>query len=463
MGICGMALGADHPQAEWLVEFSLPRMRRYLSIYGPDGEFNESPSYANATFYPTAYFHALRYYRRETHSRLASFPFPETCVWTVYQTVPPGRIVAFGDVWTGARPQVDHVCAIAAASRSPVLQWYYLTHAQDTRHALRLLWFDPTLEPAEPGGRLPRGRAFAAHGGCVTSRTSWDPSAATAVVYGKTGREANHEHNDAGQVCLDAGGAPLLVDLGAPPRYPADFFGENRQRYYNASGWGHNVLMFGDDPNLVSREPFAGGELCAWDFDEARGGFWTVDLSGAYANRGRVLRTVVHLYPGILVVRDRVVSDAGYRVSLRWHYAGACILGTDSSFILRSSGGCAAGMVTELSGKSLRLTSRHHRYRSPFDTGRLGEALEQKSEPYLEFALHADSCDLLSLFLAWQLREAEGSACAGGRWHPPREAAVDTFARTITAAGVTATVYTDEGGNLCVRNETDGLEWTVSS
>jgi hypothetical protein len=120
-------------------------------------------------------------------------------------------------------------------------------------------------------------------------------------------------------------------------------------------------------------------------------------------------------------------------------------------------------MVTELSGRPLRLTSRHHRYRPPFDTGRLGEALEQKSEPYLEFALHVDSCDLLSLFFAWQLREAEGVACAGRRWLPPREAGVGTFARTITAAGVTATVCTDEVGNLCVRNETDGLEWTVPS
>jgi|TARA_B110000495_G_C22811364_1_gene473670 hypothetical protein len=37
----------------------------------------------------------------------------------------------------------------------------------------------------------------------------------------------------------------MIIDPGSPSGYPADFFDENRWKYYNASIIGHNVPMFG--------------------------------------------------------------------------------------------------------------------------------------------------------------------------------------------------------------------------
>ncbi|MBI2193305.1 MAG: hypothetical protein HYU36_15120 [Planctomycetes bacterium] len=62
LGIAGMALGEDHPDSERLINLSLGRMRDYLSVYGPEGEFNENVGYASATLSPVVYFSAYRYY-----------------------------------------------------------------------------------------------------------------------------------------------------------------------------------------------------------------------------------------------------------------------------------------------------------------------------------------------------------------------------------------------------------------
>ena len=64
----------------------------------------------------------------------------------------------------------------------------------------------------------------------------------------------NHEHNDVGQLCVDGYGERLIVDLGSPSGYPADFFEENRWKYYNASIKGHNVLMFNGREMRVPRK-----------------------------------------------------------------------------------------------------------------------------------------------------------------------------------------------------------------
>ena len=77
LGIAGMALVGEHPKAEYLVELSLEKMTDYLSIYGSEGEFNESVAYSNATRIPVNYFMAHHYHcgrgpeldRSETVSR----------------------------------------------------------------------------------------------------------------------------------------------------------------------------------------------------------------------------------------------------------------------------------------------------------------------------------------------------------------------------------------------------------
>ncbi|MFO7906894.1 MAG: hypothetical protein R6U98_29830, partial [Pirellulaceae bacterium] len=38
MGVCGMALGEDHPDSVRLIDLAIPRMQKYLDQYGPEGE-----------------------------------------------------------------------------------------------------------------------------------------------------------------------------------------------------------------------------------------------------------------------------------------------------------------------------------------------------------------------------------------------------------------------------------------
>lgn len=99
LGTAGMALAHDHPQSQDLINFAHPRLVQYLNNYGPEGEFNESVAYANASLQPVAYFTAHRYHQAGGENLLAKWPFPQTCYWAAYFTVPPGHITPFGDAF----------------------------------------------------------------------------------------------------------------------------------------------------------------------------------------------------------------------------------------------------------------------------------------------------------------------------------------------------------------------------
>lgn len=421
LGIAGMALDGDHPDARRLIDYALPQMQRYLSIYGPEGEFNESPAYGGASEQPTAFFNAYRYYKLDRINMLAEHPFPHTCQWTLYCTAPDGRVAPFGDVKIGARTRVNYIAAVAAAARDPYLQGFYLEHAQNSDDPRELLWFDGDLEPEPLEDRLPLGRAFAAHGACISSRSNWNSDAPGVVVYGKAGREENHEHNDVGQVCIDAEGRRLIVDLGSPSAYPEDFFGENRWRYYNASARGHNVLLFDDEEPPTDSE--ARGKIVHAEFDDHSGGGWRIDLTPAYRGVERVQRAVLHLFPGIVAVLDEAVLPEPRQISLRWHTADRCNPDDDGRFLVRNGSTALAARVVEMTGVEPAFRRGDHRYQPPFDRDRLGDPLEQRRESFVETCLVGDHCRLLSLFAVFmsgtepQLWRKEGEEwCIDSAW-----------------------------------------------
>lgn len=393
LGVAGMALGDDHPDSQKLIDFSLPRMRQYLEVYGPDGEFNESVAYGNATSLAVAYFLARRGFLEGGEEVLAEPPFPQACRWIMYLTLPPGRIAPFGDCKPGAPPQVQYFAPVASAAHDPVLQWFYLEHIGESDDPRLLLWYNPDLEPTPPDGVLPLGRAFPAHGGCVSNRTDWDPRAAATVVYGKAGREENHENDDVGQLCIDAYGESLIIDPGGPSMYPLDFFGATRARYYNASASGHNVPVVG---GRESRHE--SGVILASAFDDERGAFWQLDLTPAYVGVRSVRRTVAHLFPGLVVVLDEVDLENAEPVSLRWHTVDHCAPDEAGNFVVRGEAAALAGRVLALDGGKFRFSRGQHEYRPPYNRTRLGDLLEQRRESYVEAQANCDSCRLLSLF-----------------------------------------------------------------
>ena len=408
LGVAGMALGDAHPQSQELIDISMGKMKDYLSIYGEGGEFNESVAYSNATRIPVTYFFAYYYHLSGGSNPIAEHPFPQTGEWTVYSTLPPGRYAAFGDGWVGQPPMVEFMTAIAAASRNPVLQGFSKRFLKASSNPYLLLWFDPSLESASPEGRWPLGRAFRDNSAQIYSRTSWDTESTQMVVYGKAKRDHNHAHNDVGQVCIDAMGKRMIIDPGSPSSYPADFFDENRWKYYNASIRGHNVPMF---CNREQRYPShkrgvksaidfeaVGGRFLQVEFDDNKGGYWQLDLTGAYEGVQSVKRTVVHLFPGFVAVLDEGWSKNEEDISLRWHTINPAQLGSSGAFYLTNNGISLAGQIDVQNGQLIDHRLMRHEYQAPFHKDRAGDLLDQRREPYLETRLRDRSYRVLSLF-----------------------------------------------------------------
>ncbi|NND70071.1 MAG: hypothetical protein HKN43_00670 [Rhodothermales bacterium] len=408
LGVCGMVLHGHHDESQRLIQIGDEVMERYLTQYGPEGEFNENPSYANATLRPVEYFMAHRYYSGGTVSRLEEHPFPHTCYWLKYLTLPPGRTTAFGDAKVDAAPWTKYVAAIAAATNDATLQQYYLDHHRgQTGDPVELLWYDSRLEGSH-NPAMPLGRVFPAFGGCISSRTSWDSTITDCVVYGKASREDNHEHHDAGTVCIDGFGERLIVDLGSPSAYPADFFEDARWEYYNAGIVGHNVIMVNQqEMKLPDWERGNGpkkdldkitGRVVDSAFDKQNGAFWSMDLTNAYRDVAKVTRTVVHLLPGYVAVFDTVQLQGPGEISLRWHTINRARPDADGNFSVIGEVCRLDCQISRIDAGSIEHTGKEHSYREPFDRERTGQLLEQRNESYVETIVNDSSCKLLTLF-----------------------------------------------------------------
>ena len=399
LGVAGMALGGDHPASGRLIELAHERMLSYRSVYGDEGEFNENVSYAAATRLPVIYFSIHRYYTQGTENLLANHPFPNTCLWYLSMTAPPGRIAAFGDINVDTPPGADYFAAVAAATRDPLIQWYYLTYGQKDPsrvNPFELLWYDETVVTQPPDDRLPKGRAFPGHSGCISSRTDWHADKSATVVFGKAGHGSEgHGHHDAGQICIDGYGERLIVDLGSPPMYPADFFGENRYQYYNAGVAGHNIFMFNEQEMATGEARRA--EILSADFDD-QGGTWLIDLTDCYDGVLAIRRKVAHHTSGIIAVLDTARLIEPQPISLRWHTIDKAAPDAMGNFKVLSNGVHMSARVVCIQGEEFAIERREHAYLPPFSKGRLGDTFEDRHESYIEASLTSQTCTLLSLF-----------------------------------------------------------------
>ena len=398
-GILGMALGPDHPDAAWLVEVARPRMEGYMNIFGPEGEFNESVQYSGSIMYVVDYFTAERYVSAGKHNPPALRALSDFCRWYMYCTVPPGRVLGFGDPGAAMAPVASHLSAVAAALRDPMIQWFYLqyadlTHPSHRRLALELLWYDPTIEAQSPDGRLPLGRAYHAQAKIISSRTSWEPKRAPSIVYAKAGKEDIHCHADWGQVCIDGLTERLIVDLGSPPGYPRYY----KERHYNYQQWGHNVFVFGQsETGGIPLQERRQGKIVHAEFDDTRGGAWTMDLSDVYGNGSCVLRHVIHLLSRIVVVLDEAELTSAQQISLRWHTITPAELSAQGSFTVRGKSAALVGRVMRLDGRA-EIAPGRHEYLPPYNKDRFGNPYRQRREPFVEITARDDRCRVLSAF-----------------------------------------------------------------
>ncbi len=407
-GILGMSLGADHRDAARLVEIARPRMDRYMDVFGPEGEFNESVQYAGDTRDVVNYLLAEYYASGGASNPLEQYGMSDFCRWYMYGTLPPDHVLGFGDPAVSTPPVVAHFSAIASVQRDSVLQWFYLQYAHlmhptHRSRALELLFYDPTLEAKSPQGLLPLGRAYHHEAKLISSRSSWDPKSATSIVYAKAGQETYHGHPDWGQVCIDGFGERLIVDLGSPSGYPKD----HKDRYYNYQQSGHNVLVFGK--NKTGGIPLGKarhGKITRAEFDDARGGAWTMDLSEAYGEERHVVRHVVHLLPRVAVVLDEAILPDKQPISLRWHTAAPAEPDSEGRFTVRGKKATLTGQTVRLDGE-IQLTLQRHEYQPPYNKNDLGIVFSQRREPFVQIQTEDTRCQILSLFCVFGPDERE--------------------------------------------------------
>lgn len=403
MGITGIALQDQLKEADYLYHFSKPRMEQYLTIYGPRGEFNESPAYANANG------EAVRYYAAADPDRLSYTPFPGMGRWVMRTTLPGGRPLPFGDCHPDKPVRAAYIAAIAAAAKDRVLQNFYLRYRRSCTDPVEYLWFDPELPREREEAARTQGVFYRGHGKCIVS-PGLDKSGTRITVFGKAGIEENHEHADVGEVCLEAGDTRLLIDIGSPSMYPADFFGENRFRYYNAGTAGHNVPQVNGAEQNLKELPIILEDAVRKDPPS-----WKLDLTPLYPGAAKVIRHVIHFRPDILCVLDSITPAGRETVSLPWHFLNEPVFTSEKNpyrFILRQEKVCLSGVIEIVSRESSSVEIKRHIYTPPFDRGRLGDPLEQRKEPFLKIST-AGSCSILSLFSVKRGNTADEIISAG--------------------------------------------------
>lgn len=396
LGICGMALADEHPQARQLVDLATRSMRIYLDHYGPAGEFNENPAYGNSSYLPVLYFHALRYHEGQPGTSPEIQALHRHCEWCMYATAPPGYLVSFGDCAGDRYPALTAFFpAVAAATRDPILQWFYTTYGtkQPSFPIWELLWYDATLESQPPTPETHAlGRRYPAHSGLISSRTDWDPQTTASVVFGKAGTaKVNHTHPDGGQIEIIGHAQPLIIDIGSV-NYPA----QDKDRYYHFSSDGHNQITIGGRPQHYDLEHEA--TCVAADFDNDRGGWWRIDLTDLHDGVTRVQRTVVHLLPDIVVVLDQADLLTCEPMRLRWHPGAEPQVGTGGHFRVTVEDVGLSALVLPLGEEAGQLQLGHHAYEPPYDQDRIGNPMPQKHEPYIDLHLTGSQANILSLF-----------------------------------------------------------------
>jgi hypothetical protein len=280
------------------------------------------------------------------------------------------------------------------------MQWFYLNYTREISSILEFLWYNPEIEPVSPEGRLPLGKAYKEYGAGLISRTSWNPLSNYCVVYGKAGREYNHDDNDVGQLLIDAFGERLIIDPGAPsPIYPGDYFRDSIQyNYYSRSSRGHNVLVIGNREMIAEPNHLARGETKRSWFNDSIGSYWEIDLTPVYGNASSVTRKVAHLFPGIVLVHDQAAFPGINTVDLRWHTINPPELKGSGNFKVKGGKAAISAKVISLGEGELNFSIGHHAYKPPYNLTRQGDPLVQHYEPYIKISTKGKSCSILSLF-----------------------------------------------------------------
>lgn len=152
------------------------------------------------------------------------------------------------------------------------------------------------------------------------------------------------------------------------------------------------------ESNLAAR-----GELLKTWFNDSIGSYWEIDLTAVYDNATEVKRTVAHLFPGIVLVHDRVELPKEDSIALRWHTATVPYLSKAGDFSVKNNNAFAQVKVVSLDNKTLSFRKGNHEFKAPYNLTRQGDPLIQNYESFVEVSTYGKSSSILTLFAVSEL------------------------------------------------------------
>jgi hypothetical protein len=305
----------EWPEAtEWLDYITHIYWGVYPAWGKDDGGWNEGPGYWSA--YMSFGLHFVLALREATGIDLAKRPFfHNTPCYALYLVPPYTQMAPFGDgtQWKPSRPG-SLMYWFSTLTRDPYLRWYADATKQGPGNDIMGVMLKDDSLKGEPPTALPTARLFEGVGlACMhTDLTNGEEDVAFAMRSSPYGA-VSHGHNDQNCFVLEAYGEALAIASG----------------YYNNYGSPHHAqwtrqtkakcgITF-DGGQGQDRGWQAQGKITAFQhseaFDLAIG-----DATQAYGGRlTRAIREVVHVRPGVFVIRDDLASDTPRRYEYWLH------------------------------------------------------------------------------------------------------------------------------------------------
>ena len=323
MGALAVARDTSSPLPQQILDKSVASLRVGLRAYGPDGGFQEGPTYWEySTRYLTSFLASLKTATGRDYGLTSSPGLSRTASFMEAMTGPGGKYYGFADSITQFQPAASYAglasvygdanrMALAASVKSSAFAPVQLVLRDP---ALAARGAAPTPSPLQ--------HTFTAAG--VTSMTGsrTDRRASYAAFRFGADPAASHQHVDGGDFDFQALGQEWALDLGMESG-TYDLLAENRAttrwNYYRTRAEGHNTLAIDPyDPNAGSKTGVTKLVSKGSDVDSA---YAVADLSAAYPGEVSSWRRGVRLFDhrSQLLVQDEITAPGSIEALWSMH------------------------------------------------------------------------------------------------------------------------------------------------
>ena len=323
MGALAVAHDTSSALPQQILDESVASLRVGLRAYGPDGGFQEGPTYWEySTRYLTSFLASLKTATGQVYGLTSAPGLAQTASFMQAMTGPSGKYYGFGDSITQFQPAAAYAglasvygnadrMALAASVKSSAFA------------PLQLVLRDPALAArGAAAGSTPLQSTFAKAGVTSMAGSRTDQRASYAAFRFGADPGASHQHLDGGDFDFQALGQEWAVDLGMESG-TYDLLAEDRAtarwNYYRTRAEGHNTLAI--DPF----DPDAGDKTGATrliskgsDVDSA---YAVADLSAAYRDEVSSWRRGVRLFDNRsqLLVQDEITANGSIEALWSMH------------------------------------------------------------------------------------------------------------------------------------------------